>query len=280
MSQDLRKYYGNLSLIPQTEGYSFLELIAPSVNIHESMLVDLPLYLRKVDLSNNSITSAESLVVLQSLIYLSIHHNVLTDFPLNNMSPNLRFLDLSHNQLSSFLASSPSLEVLDLSNNVLSSFEASYCPNLKKISLSHNPLSTVSLSDLPILEELDLSNTEVTSLPIIPRSVTKLKAQNCQSISDLSTLADVISLKSLDLSGSSITLDTLKPIKSLKNLNEIFVADTELASDRVGIIVLCPSIILIDREKVTRDEVMEAFEMRREMDQKEHENEEKSEDDE
>ncbi|XP_076017509.1 transforming growth factor beta activator LRRC32 isoform X2 [Genypterus blacodes] len=91
----------------------------------------------------------------------------------HQLLPNLKYLDLSYNQMKnipqSFFCCMVSLQVLNVSNNCISSFVITYdelLKNVKIIDLSYNSLQTLTLGErtLQSVEELFLQGNELTTL--------------------------------------------------------------------------------------------------------------------
>ncbi|NXE42779.1 TLR2 protein, partial [Ptilorrhoa leucosticta] len=155
--------------------------------------------LRSLDLAQNSLgdgslSPAFCQGAFPQLQELSLHHNNLRSYRSVcegvKLLPELRHLDLSHNELMADPSSScqwpaslqhfnlsntgldevptplpPSLEVLDMSHNHLRAVDISLS-SLKKLFLNQNLLQAVpSVRNYPMLDTLHLDNNSITELP-------------------------------------------------------------------------------------------------------------------
>lgn len=134
---------------------------------------------------------------------------------LGKIFPNLRSLDLSCNQISSFdgLDSFKSLEMLDLSFNNLNGkdFDMKFNSSLKELYLNDNPLKNISnnsFKGLKSLEILDLSDTKIDHLP--------------------DSLGDLKNLKALNLDSNRIEVFPVSVLGGLKNLEHLFLSRNRL----------------------------------------------------
>ncbi len=195
-----------------------LDMDLSHLGISELSLSKLP-HLKELDISNNRISDlsllkgTENLTHLHlggngisdifphlsgskhsRLIWLNLSNNLLTSVGMSVgvlLNPNLRVLDLSHNNISRLpprlglntelthlnLANNQisdpitllpprfrRLTHLKLDNNQISELSLSGAPkNLELMSLANNPLSKVSLSDLPKLIHVDIYGTSASS---------------------------------------------------------------------------------------------------------------------
>ena len=90
---------------------------------------------------------------------LSLYSKRIVTF--SSVSPALKLLRLSLNQLTSFEGNFPNLECLDLFNNQLTSFEGDF-PKLKWLRLIKNRLTSFE-GNFPKLKHLWLDDNELTS---------------------------------------------------------------------------------------------------------------------
>lgn len=185
-----------------------------------------------LDCSNRSISSLQGISLLTSLTELDASGNDLVEADLSS-STGLTNVDLSNNELTSVnLANLVNLVELDVSGNALTALDLSACASLQTLSCSTNQLARLDLS----------KNTQVSSVSsdeglslIIPiaagffpdeglrsvlagldtdgdgglsdrerSSVTSLVVSN-PAVSDLTGLAWLPNLTSLDISGTSVT---------------------------------------------------------------------------
>lgn len=124
------------------------------------------------DLSPDSFASVQDTLQMLKMDNCSVSLQALSQLH------NLRFLNLSHNELSTFEwfpQLTDSLEVLDLSHNHFKEIrpELSVFNNLKELYLSHNRISTVTknpLAMLPALEVLSLTMNSIRDANLVDLS--------------------------------------------------------------------------------------------------------------
>lgn len=157
-----------------------LNLSKNSIELFQSTMATDFFKLMHLDLSENKMSYFPLLPQQNILEHLDVSRNQLqtinvTGSPETKTSVyfnNLRYLDMSYNQLKSlpesFFVCMGSLEVLNVSNNCISSFSVikKHLQKLKIINLSFNSLQTLTFGEntLPSLQELFLQGNEIVIL--------------------------------------------------------------------------------------------------------------------
>ncbi|KAM3962750.1 LOW QUALITY PROTEIN: leucine-rich-repeats and calponin homology domain protein [Aphomia sociella] len=142
-------------------------------------------YLEKLLLSQNVIKSVpDSVGGLQSLTYLDLSSNQLTELPREVCQMPLQVLLLQDNMLTSLpkeIGKMSSLAELDASNNRLTQIPMTLgdCAGMRALDLSNNQLGLLPLQITYLrLEHLDVSCNCISSLPLEMRNMTTLVTLN------------------------------------------------------------------------------------------------------
>jgi len=167
----------------------------------------------------------------ESILYLSLTDNMISDLtPLSGLV-NLRRLLLSANQISDIspLSTLTDLNFLALAHNEISDLTPlKELENLRNLTIASNPVSIEQADSiqaaLPRCEILGVNRNPITNERLatmvangtISRSETNLSL-TYHSISDISSLSDLTNLISLRLSGNQIS--DITPLAELTNLN-------------------------------------------------------------
>lgn len=152
-----------------------------SLDLSQNKMPYFPLLPRRnkleyLDVSRNQLQSINITGTVEELVNLRDSLLAHTSPGLSNrhqLLPNLKYLDLSYNQIKnipqSFFCCMVSLEVLNVSNNCIGSFVITHeelLQNIKIIDLSYNSLQTLSFGErtLQSVEELFLQGNDLTTL--------------------------------------------------------------------------------------------------------------------
>lgn len=162
--------------------------------------------LRDVDLEDNNIVDTTPLNTLTQLEDLSLYGNAIVAPSIQNLN-SLMYLDLGDNAITNItgLIGLPSLIELDLSYNQLTDAQFTGMAQLYELDLSYNQLGTVSITNLPSLRYLELYENDL-SAPVISGlpALRSLELENNQ-IHDLSGVTSLPSLNYLYLDGNKLT---------------------------------------------------------------------------
>ncbi len=231
------------------------------LKLNDNLIVDLDLLylntsvfatLKELDLCVNFIETIR-LIKLELLESLKLCKNRIKEINENSFLSlkNLKYLDLSENNISSlnFLfgtytslnLSFNSIEVitpgsfknltsltsLDLNGNIIEIIELNTFEglnNLVFLSIENNYLKIIasnSLSSLHLLETLNLNNNEIFYIEHLPKSIKKLLLSK-NKIETIDWIDSLLSLTYLDVSFNEIEQASLASILSNSNLEDIF----------------------------------------------------------
>ncbi|KAL5771819.1 hypothetical protein ACOSQ2_011743 [Xanthoceras sorbifolium] len=217
-----------------------------------------------VDFSGNMLVSSSSEKLLpgisESVKYLNLSHNQLTGSLVNGGSlqlfQSLKVLDLSYNQLSGELPGFNfvyDLQVLKLSNNRFSGF----IPNdllkgdsllLTELDLSANNLSgSVSTILSTTLHMLNLSSNGLTGeLPLLTGSCAVLDLSNNQFEGNLTRMGKWGNIEYLDLSQNRLTGSIPEVTPQFLRLNYLNLSHNSLSSSLPKVIIQYPKLRVLD----------------------------------
>ena len=186
-------HISDLSLLKGTENLTHLNLSGNAISlIFPHLGGDSHPKLIWLNLSNNLLTSggmSAGVLLYPNLRVLDLSHNNISRLPHRlSFNTKLTHLNLANNGLSDPITLSPprfrSLTHLKLDNNQLSELSLSGAPkNLELMSLANNPLSKVSLSDLPKLIHVDIYGTSASSY--ISSSLTEVSLSGLTNVTGL-----------------------------------------------------------------------------------------------
>ncbi|HPH15532.1 MAG TPA: hypothetical protein PK029_00045 [Bacteroidales bacterium] len=190
------------------------------------------LKMRNITSSYTQAIDVTPLAKITSLKELDVLGTVITNIQALSTLVNLEKVNVTDSKISSidFLQNTPLLKELVLagSNHTFVNYEP--IQNLKKLrvlDIQRNTQATdvaiAQLQNLQELRELDISDCNgITSIKFIAQStkLTEFNAANCKNIVDFSPIQDLILLKKINLSGSSISdISILSNKTDLKDLN-------------------------------------------------------------
>jgi len=195
-------------------------------------------YQKEMVLSDLDVEDLSPLEHLPHLSFLSLANNAyLSDLQGVRSLKNLKHLDCSQTYITDLtpLKSLEHLEVLNISNCTLVK-DFSTIQRLKNLRILR--ANNISLSNLQIikesvdLEELQFNETAIFSLKPLEnlQAIEVLHLKNCVSIESLQGLENLLSLKELDISGTSVS--NLESIAHLKELEYLNLSNTKVKSLR------------------------------------------------
>ncbi|KAJ4851353.1 LRR receptor-like serine/threonine-protein kinase ghr1 [Turnera subulata] len=217
-----------------------------------------------VDLSGNMLVSSSPMKFLpgisESIKYLNLSHNQLTGSLISGgelrLFASLRVLDLSYNQLSGELPGfdyAYDLQVLKLSNNLFSGS----IPNdllkgdsllLTELDLSANNLSgRISMIMSTTLHVLDLSSNGLGGeLPLVTGSLAVLDLSNNQFEGNLTRIAKWGNIQYLDLSQNRLTGSIPEETPQFVRLNYLNISHNSLSNFLPRVIAQYPKLGVLD----------------------------------
>ena len=175
----------------------------------------------ELDLSDNSLETFES-SALANVTKLTLNNNQLTSLDIAAMT-GLEYLYANNNQLTaapSFTGLSALIEV-ELANNQMTSISLTYKTHLLKVNVANNQLSSASILGHDNLTDLDVSGNQITSMTLW--SLKKLQRANFSSnpFTQLDESNRWTDLRSIDVSGTDITILHLGPCHNLEKVRAI-----------------------------------------------------------
>ncbi|MCG7563103.1 hypothetical protein [Pseudoalteromonas sp. McH1-42] len=138
-------------------------------------------------------------------------------------------------------------------------------PNLRGLSIKHSSIKHINFKKLSNLVYFNLgSSTQLGNLNGIEQltNIKWLAFENIKNISDIRELAHLMNLKVLSLNGSTWTtqkLDTLSPIRSLKNLERLRLVNTRVLDKSLEPLHNLPNLKSVDLAQWWPDEQVNAL---------------------
>ncbi|GKT37159.1 hypothetical protein ADUPG1_010000 [Aduncisulcus paluster] len=231
------------SVVVDWTGIAYLtnltSIIFSSVNIPANYFSQLPVTLTSLSFYDGNVDFSdfdESCSTLNSLTSLTFQNTNLASGLDFSWLSNLIQLDVSKNSDVTTIGPFPtSLETLSIDE----------CTSIEFPTFFNGLVDSSGLS-LPNLVTLSLSDTNVSSLDLVPESVTDLTAENCSNLSSFASLATLTSLKNLNISSSGAGLNPdLSPLSSLSALEFLVITNSKI-SDPSGFYSLSSTVVSID----------------------------------
>ncbi|KAG7402046.1 hypothetical protein PHYBOEH_007260 [Phytophthora boehmeriae] len=250
----LQVYMEGLSRVDRViddSGYAFTAL-----DVIDKGLVNLdPIqgysHLLFVNVSKNQIVDATPLMKLQYLVTLDLSYNAMTA-PIAFPQQYLQSLDMSGNQLTTLQGlESSALSILKISDNpeLTSLVGLQGVPSLTTLEASRNnveDISSLATDASPKLEILHLDENKLTTLSGLENlpALTSLSLQqnNIETLEDVQQLGQLSKLTTLDLTGNPVT---------------------QWEDFRLSMLLLVPTLTLLDEEPITDNDRLAAVELKR-----------------
>jgi Leucine-rich repeat (LRR) protein len=209
-------------------------------------------YRGNIDVSFNSLVSIPTFTDFPNLAFVELNNNQLTSLQVGSFSylSSLVNLDISNNLLTALRAGVfnivPALGVLNVMNNRLTWIDAAAfvgLTSLTELSIAYNLLSFLSVNtfvDNVLLNVIDITNNHLTSLEVgIFSNLRSLQhvslAQNFLAALSPGLFADLLSLEELALDSNSITILRAGVLNNLTALQFMQITDnTELTAIEPG----------------------------------------------
>lgn len=151
--------------ISGTEAESVKELVYTGKNLSEIGSLVYFRQIRKLDLSNNKLTSIDLGPFANLLEELYLSGNSLTELSFAG-AKSLKTVDVSKNSLTSCSGFSGTdladFTYIDASHNKLTSFKCSYAKALKNVNLSYNELTSCDLDGCTAIADLNVGHNHLT----------------------------------------------------------------------------------------------------------------------
>ncbi len=202
----------------------------------------------ELDLSENTIRNIDALSSMKKLQKLNLSHNAVNDLtPLATVS-TMTTLDVSYNTLTSLtpITSLTGLTEIHAGSNTLKDITGfQQLTALTQLNLSNNQIADISaLSSCTDLKDLNIKNNAITDISALSglNLLTNLNFAN-NKVAKLPQWSTDCALVNID--GSYNSLDTLTPLKGLKNLNNVFM-DYNKGITSVKALASCPVLIQVN----------------------------------
>ena len=191
-----------------------------------------------LSMGSNGLGSLElDLANFPQLHTLYVNWNQLSQVALQN-AQNLSGLSLEGNQLTAddFLSEMPNLNWLDIGNNQLTSLTLSDLPNLNQVNAWNNQISTFEMTNVPNLNWIYLGNNNLSDLTDLGAFLANQPNNNgwwfevdlqSNDIVDVSPLADLDRMGSLNLDYNAI--EDVTPLSGMVNLWQLNLYDNNIA---------------------------------------------------
>lgn len=190
--------------------------------------------LNYLDLGSNTIRNLEPLTGMKNLQELYLKQNALTDLTPVSALTGLQVLDVSYNSLTTLspIFNLTQLTMLNASTNLLTDlYNVEHLASLSSLTVSANAISDATpLAACASLTELDISYNSFTDISML-NTLTNLVTLNFayNQVTEIPAFPVDCALVTID--GSSNLIETLKPLKDLRALNNVFMDyNTEISS--------------------------------------------------
>jgi len=241
--------------LTQTDLNGLTELEATDLQITDLSGLENCTSLEVLNLSNNDISDLSALSSLTNLLELDLGENNISDLSTLPVLPALEFLELSYNSISvltplsdfttltdlylndtnitdiSALSDLTALETLYLSENSITDFSALASLNqLNELDIVSTTISSIdALLALPNLEYLYADDNNISSIGTLTQANQTLRQLSLRnnSISDISSIADLTALKDLVLENTGVT--DISVLSDLPNLEDLRLSDTQVS---------------------------------------------------
>lgn len=261
---------GQLSNIAALAELSELSITNTVVTPEELPVIGQLPKLKKLVMNNCSLSTTAGLESAVSLVELDLSENTIRNIDALGSMKKLQKLNLAHNAVNDLtpLASLSTMTVLDVSYNTLTTLSPiTSLTGLTEVSAGNNTLKDIiGFQQLTALTKLNLASNQIADISALA-SCTGLTDLNVKSnaITDISALSGLNLLANLNFANNKVTklpqwstdcalvnidgsynsLDTLVPLKGLKNLNNVFM-DYNKGITSVKALASCPVLIQVN----------------------------------
>ena len=187
-----------------------------------------------INISQNKITKIQGIESLKNLKYLDVSNNEIALIEsFGNCNETLERIYAFHNNIHSIFLTSPmnKLEFLDVRDNQISKINfGKFVPHLHTLKIDNNKnLSDISeLSNFEELEFFSASSNHISEIPKLTKFTLKTLNLSNNKIKSLASLNQK-KLKTLDVSANPINDDGIHcQIEVNKNLRNLFISSTEI----------------------------------------------------
>lgn len=267
----------NLSLLCKTGNgvaHAYVRLDVPDKEITDIEAIKTFKYLRYLDISKNRLTDIGPISSLSEVIVINASSNEIVSLAGIAERRYLQVVNVSNNKLASIDGLNfQRIEIMNVANNEiddLSSFKCDALSQLRVLDLSGNKLTSTGGLVLPSIQSLYVGKNSITSLADII-GLKNLETLNARG-NKLETLTDIAEcmprLKYLNLRENNIAnKEDVYKLACHTALETLVLIDNPVRDTedyRIDMLVNIPSLLRLDKEAYTEDEVFEANQIRAE----------------
>ncbi|MBM5720732.1 leucine-rich repeat domain-containing protein [Listeria ivanovii] len=198
------------TIVTQEQLDTITEMVYVAFEVEDLTGMEYLHNLNTLDLSQNNISTLDSLANLTQLEFLSLNSNKITDITSLMNLPQLKNLEIGANQITSLpsFENLTNLKILNLSSNQLSDIsalkDAQYLTNL---SVSNNHIADISvISNLSQLQLFYGESNQITSIEAFRNNKTLVDFDaNFNQITDITPLSNIPTLRSVYIDENQIS---------------------------------------------------------------------------
>jgi internalin A len=237
-SDVIGKYLADFSYAEGYQGMQFVRLNLASKKVEnlDKALLEYS-HLKFIDLFDNNIVDVSIFQTFGQLVHLNLSKNKLKNlnaFTGEEVFPNLRKLELSHNNIAELVPiTAAKLEFLDISSNKIEKQESwTGNPTIKVFLANDNKFKSLGvIKDMPVLEHANLESNPINSFKdydnVAALKILNLKDSKIDKIEE--EIPEMASIEELNLSNSKInSIDNLKHIFQFGTLKNLDIQGTPL----------------------------------------------------
>lgn len=266
----------NLSMLCKTGdgvAHAYVRLDVPQKELTDIDSIKTFKHVRYLDISKNKVKDLSPIGSLSEILVVNASGNEIESL---SSLPDRRYLQVanfSNNKLTSIDGLNfQKIEIMNMANNEiedLSNFKCDALSALRVMDLCGNKLSSTSGLHLPSLESLYVGKNQISSLADVGtlKNLETLHARG-NKLESLSELAEdgPPKLKYLNLRENNITTkEEVAKLSALPALETLILLDNpvrEVEDYRIEILVQIPSLLRLDKDVYTEDEIAEAAQIR------------------
>jgi len=263
----LAKGLSRLERVGNGSDFAYVKFNGSQHELNEiSVLVEY-VHLRYIYLSSNQLADVSPLSSIKQMLTLILDRNKIEQFNLPKMN-YLQVIDLSYNKINTFDGlDHPMLKCLNLNYNKLTNLDTMLMDtftNLQVLELRNNQFSSLKgLVPLKSLKKLYLAQNRISDLsPLSKLPSLEVLHLRENEISQLFGLDELTQLREVNFRTNMITdLNEFDHLRGATNIYRLSVFDNPCWEEddlRIRLLIIMPSLKVINKEEVTEDEQQEA----------------------